>query len=62
MYCGRTIDRDKWKSEFISELHYKTMECECGKKNKIIVHFHGSGHDNWSELEKKALRVMGKKQ
>ena len=34
-------------------LHYKAAICKCGKKNVIRMRFYGSGHDNWSSLEKK---------
>lgn len=46
-YCARPLDRSSWKSEFNVDKHYKTMRCECGKTNKIIVGYEGSGHDSW---------------
>ena len=54
IYCSAELNPDKWESEFDAELHYKGVVCKCGKKNIIKLDFQGSGHDNWSRLEKKA--------
>jgi hypothetical protein len=46
-YCMTPIDVKGWKSEFMANKHYKTITCGCGKVNKIIVGYEGSGHDSW---------------
>ncbi|MFH1638361.1 MAG: hypothetical protein ABIB71_08100 [Candidatus Woesearchaeota archaeon] len=61
IYCGNDMQNRKWESEFMRDLHYKSITCECGKRLRLKVHFHGSGHDSWdgthhwkSEFKKQA--------
>jgi len=49
VYCGRPLKG--WKSEFLTNTHYKTCSCECGKESCVKVDFLGSGHDGWEESE-----------
>ena len=53
IYCNETLDAQKWESEFAPRNHYKCVICKCGKENCVKVDFVGTGHDNWSGLEKK---------
>jgi hypothetical protein len=55
IYCGRRHNMDNWKSEFTAHKHYKTIRCSCGKMSRIRV-VDGSGHDEWSKLEKKVRK------
>lgn len=56
IYCNKSNKEKEWFSEWNREHHYKCFVCSnCGKKNHIRVNFHGSGHDNWSDLERKIL-------
>lgn len=48
-------DMSEWKSEFAAHAHYKTISCSCGKTSRIKVK-DGSGHDDWSVLEKKLVK------
>ncbi len=70
LYCGSKLKGKTWTSEFETEHHYKTVACSgCGKKNRIKVDFHGSGHDHWDgngfkikadeNLEKKVKHKKG---
>lgn len=54
IYCGKLHDMDNWKSEFTMHRHYKVIMCECGKQSRIKVK-DGSGHDEWSRLERKVI-------
>jgi len=47
IYCGNNLINKKWESCFEGDFHYKTIICECGKKNITKVNFLGSGHDSW---------------
>ena len=47
VYCARDLSSKKWNSEFARDLHYKSVQCECGRKVWTRVEFHGSGHDSW---------------
>ncbi|MAG15541.1 hypothetical protein CMO88_00615 [Candidatus Woesearchaeota archaeon] len=55
IYCSEKLD-DKWESSFSARKHYKCVVCKCGKSNCIEADFMGTGHDNWSELEKKVSK------
>jgi len=46
-HCGEFFHNDRWKSEFIEDYHYKSIQCRCGKKLTMKVDFMGSGHDKW---------------
>lgn len=49
IYCKRDVPVKNWESEWHSEMHYKTLNCECcGRKLHIKVNFEGSGHDEWT--------------
>ncbi|MBN1544112.1 hypothetical protein JW898_01465 [Candidatus Woesearchaeota archaeon] len=48
-YCGRKADPLKWESVFDhTNFHYKTHQCECGRRMTIKMSFSGSGHDSWN--------------
>jgi len=47
IYCGRSIEEERWASQHMYKIHYKTIMCSCGKETRMPVNFHGSGHDNW---------------
>ena len=52
IHCDYCLKPIKLKSEHESELHYKSIKCQCGKKIVMKVDFHGSGHDEFiSKLE-----------
>jgi len=53
IYCSEKLDSTKWTSKFSSRNHYKCVICKCGKQNCVEVGFIGTGHDGWSDLEKK---------
>ena len=55
-YCGSGLKKEDWRSEFEAFHHYKHNKCGCGKTVSIKVDFHGSGHDDWSGLEKKIIK------
>ena len=55
VYCNKALDAN-WVSSFSSETHYKCIVCTCGKANCTDVSFIGTGHDSWSELEKKVVK------
>jgi len=44
-YCRKELDVEQWNSCWDSEYHYKSIICECGKKNWVRLEFDGSGHD-----------------
>ena len=50
-YCKADIKDNEWESRFYDNRHYKTTNCNCGKKITIFVNFHGSGHDIWLKKE-----------
>ena len=45
LYCRKELPVEQWHSVFTAEQHYKTLSCECGKKNWVKLSFDGSGHD-----------------
>jgi NAD-dependent SIR2 family protein deacetylase len=49
IYCGRKISDERWASQHMYKIHYKTITCACGKETRKPVVFHGSGHDNWDK-------------
>lgn len=64
-YCCRELDNFKWISQWDEQNHqahhYKSIICECGKKNWIKVDFQGSGHDFVLKQELSPLESMVKK-
>ncbi len=48
IYCKKGVPVDRWKSDFHSGMHYKSLACSCGKELHIKVDFEGSGHDSWN--------------
>ncbi len=54
IYCGKRHRMSGWESEFTAHRHYKVITCFCGRKSSIRT-ADGSGHDNWSRLEKKLV-------
>ena len=52
-YCLKSTKEIEWKSEFESEMHYKSGKCDCGKELRIRVPFYGSGDDGFNGSEKK---------
>ena len=68
-YCKKELKREFWRSEWDfnhpDEHHYKSIKCECGKKNWVKVEFVGSGHDlafkqDFSPLESAVRKVREK--
>lgn len=55
IYCSNKLDEKKWFSKFSESKHYKCIICTCGKSNCVEAGFIGTGHDNWSGLEKKIV-------
>jgi len=49
VYCGNGIKGKRWYSEHSLEHHYKSVDCECGKRIRIKMDFIGSGHDTWEK-------------
>jgi len=49
LYCRKKLNQNKLRSEWDPcehEIHqYKSIVCECGKKNWVKVDFDCSGHD-----------------
>lgn len=56
IYCNDTL-QGEWQSDFSGVKHYKCTICSCGKENCVNVDFSGTGHDGWSELEKKVSQT-----
>lgn len=57
IYCGQKLDMNEWHSELFAEKHYKVIKCDkCRKKSRLKMMFMGSGHDNWSGLEKRVMK------
>ncbi|RMF55638.1 hypothetical protein D6745_01425 [Candidatus Woesearchaeota archaeon] len=54
IYCNRPLE-GPWTSEFVSEIHYKAVQCSCGKRHRIRIDIFGSGHDEWVSETKKKL-------
>jgi len=57
LYCGKDLNKREWDSEFCGMLHYKIIECECGKKNRVKHPTLGSGHDNFNDDKNLEVRV-----
>ena len=55
IYCGKTFDVDSWLSDFHFDIHYKTIECECGKTHRIRGDF-SDGHDSFINKTKKKIK------
>ena len=49
IYCCSSLKSKKWRTEHEIEHHYKVAECDCGKRIRIKVNYHGSGHDSWNK-------------
>ena len=49
LYCSNDLLSNKWYSDFIGSLHYKTTRCNCGRHVRIKVNFLSSGRDSWHE-------------
>jgi len=47
--CGEKLNDKRWDSEWDpchpEVHHYKSILCDCGKKNWLRMNFLGSGHD-----------------
>ncbi len=65
-YCKKELKKEHWSSEWDHQHpdahHYKSVRCECGKKNWVKVEFVGSGHDlafkqDFSPLESAVRKV-----
>lgn len=58
--CNDPLDKEKWFSEWDpnhpDNHHYKSIVCECGKKNWIRMDFHGSGHDRHLQERDKEIK------
>ncbi len=46
-YCGADLKDAQWRPEFSSHMFYRTVICNCGRKNMVKLGFGGSGHDRW---------------
>jgi len=55
-YCNSKLK--DWKSEFLTNTHYKTCVCSCGKKVSVKVDFMGSGHDEWENEEESDIEQI----
>ncbi len=65
IYCKTEVPMKGWKSDWHSEMHYKTVKCSCGRDLHVRVNFEGSGHDSWNGSNWKSVIVKkssGKKQ
>ena len=63
LYCQQDLSENQWASEWLSEeVHYKIIQCDCGKKDWVRVDFYGSGHDSFpnelSPLESTVKKVQ----
>jgi len=51
--CGEKLNDKRWDSEWDpchpEVHHYKSILCDCGKKNWLRMNFLGSGHDRIQE-------------
>lgn len=63
--CGCELNREQYVSEWDpsqpQDHHYKSFQCECGKKNWLKMNFPGSGHDQILIDHEKEIRSMIKK-
>jgi hypothetical protein len=50
-YCFVDLNGDT-ESVWESELHYKEIDCQCGKRVRMKVDFAGSGHDNFDVIRR----------
>jgi hypothetical protein len=55
-YCGNNIILSDFESEHIHGIHYKSLDCRCGKKLHFKVSWEGSGHDRISMKQDKSKR------
>lgn len=61
LYCSKKHKELEWNSEFYREVHYKVIECDCGKISRVKAEFLGSGHDCWNEKNSPPQEKLEKK-
>ena len=59
-YCGEKLPRIDWKTMHQSHADYKTIECACGKENKITLNVKDTTHAKW--IEEELLKVHQRKE
>ena len=60
-YCKQDLTKlDDWNSKFDVSMHYKEINCKCGKNNWIAMDFIGSGHDHWTDESKGKKTIENK--
>jgi hypothetical protein len=47
-YCKRDINPGDFRSEHHVFIHYKMLECDCGKRLSVKVDFESDGNDKWA--------------
>lgn len=58
--CGSSLNKNKWKSHFHDEFHYKITKCKtCNKDHSVQVNFMSSGHDSWENEIKSIINLNG---
>ncbi len=58
IYCGRSLKDAEFTSAFFGEMHYKHVDCRCGRHLSVkIKDFIGSGHDNWNKRRVRMVTI-----